>query len=212
MDRRLRYALIAALAAVALVGTLVVVTRDDGSGPVAVKVAGDGETTTTTTTADTSTSTTSDATTSPPTVSKATTTTTTAAPTPPPAGGAAIHRCAEVAAATASGLSAKVCQEGTSVAGQPTSLHLTASDGDAKVDNDCRSPDFEWGDEPGVRCMIACQMTDGPTGPSSIDITRDHTYSAPGTYHVTVTVESNCGSGPYGESRTLELDLVISKS
>jgi hypothetical protein len=120
-----------------------------------------------------------------------------------------VHRCAQVEPLTADGLSAQVCQEGASVAGSPTSLHITASDGDAQVENDCRSPDVEWGDEPSARCMIACRASDGPSEPSSIDITRQHTYADPGTYHVSVTVESSCGAQPYGESHTLELDLVL---
>lgn len=120
-----------------------------------------------------------------------------------------MRRCAQVDSPTANGLSAQVCQEGPSVAGSPTTLRITASDGDAKVENDCRSPDVEWGDEPSVRCMIACRMSDARSDPSSIDVKREHTYADPGTYQVAVTVESNCGSGPYGESRTLELDLVL---
>jgi hypothetical protein len=107
-------------------------------------------------------------------------------------------------------MSAQVCQEGPSVAGQPTTLHLTASDGDARVDNDCRSPDFEWGDNPTPRCMIACEASDTPSGRSQIDVSREHTYATPGTYDVTVTVESNCGDTAHGgESHSMTLQLVI---
>jgi hypothetical protein len=229
VDRRLRYALITALVAVAVAATAFVATRDDGH-PLAVAVGDRGDAATTTTVASDATSsssaddssttaapsstTTSTAprgrqTTTTAAPATASTTTTTIASAPRPGGGASVHRCAQVNTLTADGLSAQVCQEGASVAGSPTSLHITASDGDAKVDNDCRSPDVEWGDEPSVRCMIACHMSDQPSGPSSIDITRDHTYAKAGTYHVSVTVESNCGAQPYGESHTLELDLVL---
>ena len=220
VDRRLRYALLAGLVAVALAGTAFVVTRDDGHRQLSVAV-GDHDTTTTTTASTSTTTTTAPTPDTTTTVasSRRTTTSTTSTIAPPttttttvgpgPGGQTSIHRCAQVDSLTADGLSAQVCQEGSSVAGSPTSLHITASDGDARVDNDCRSPDVEWGDQPTPRCMIACRMSDQPSGPSSIDITRDHTYAKPGTYHVSVTVESNCGSQPYGESHTLELDLVL---
>lgn len=200
--------------AVAIAATAFVVTRDDGQD-VAASVAGD-DGTSTTSTADPTTSTSDSASSVVPTTSVVTsprhgapTTTTTAKATTTTTAPLPARRCAQVNTLTANGLSAEVCQEGASVAGSPTTLHITASDGDAKVDNDCRSPDIEWGDEPTVRCMIACQMREEPSGPSSIDIKRDHTYAKPGTYHVAVTIESNCGSQPYGESHTLELDLVL---
>jgi len=219
VEPRRRVAVIAALVAVAVSATVFAAARGDDHD-VAVSSAG-GEITTSssalsdaTSTTGTSETTAASVTTvaSPPQGTPSTTiaTTTTVAGGPRPGGGASVHRCAQVDSLTADGLSAQVCQEGPSVAGSPTTLHITASDGDAKVDNDCRSPDVEWGDEPSVRCMIACQMSDSRSDPSSIDVKRDHTYSHPGTYHVAVTVESNCGSGPYGESHTLELDLVLS--
>ena len=217
MTSRTRDALIAVVAAVVIAGIAFVVTRDDGA-PTSVAV-GDGGTTASTSTTTTTTSTVEHATTTaivtsaPPTTivprSHATTTTTARATTTTTEKEHG-RPCAQVNTFTANGLSAQVCQEGASVAGTPTTLHITASDGDAKVDNDCRSPEVEWGDEPSVHCMIACQMSDEPSGPSSIDIKRDHTYQQSGTYHVSVAVESNCGSQPYGESHTLELDLVIS--
>jgi len=211
----LRYALLAGLVAVVLAGTAFVVTRDDGHDVKAAVAGGDDTTTTTTTTVVETSSVPTTVVTSGqggPTTTTSTTApagTTTSTVAGRPGGQTSVHRCAQVDSLTADGLSAQVCQEGASVAGSPTSLHITASDGNAKVDNDCRSPDVEWGDQPTPRCMIACQMSDKPSGPSSIDITRDHTYAKPGTYHVAVTIESNCGSQPYGESHTLELDLVL---
>ena len=205
MDRRRRITLIAIAVAAVAVGTVLVVTRDDG-GQVGV-ASNDGSTTTSTDGATTTTVTTATSETTSTTLSKPTTSTTSTSS--PPTTVRTSGTCAEVTASSPDHLAAKVCQEGESVAGKPTTLHLTASDGNAQVDNDCRSPEFEWGDEPTVQCMIACQITDRPSDPSSIDLTRDHTYASPGTYHVTVTVESNCGSGPYGESRTLDLDLAI---
>jgi hypothetical protein len=199
----------AALVAVALAGAVLVVTRGHHRRrEIAVDVGDHGSSTTssiepTTVVSPPQTSTTSTTSTSAP----VTTSTTTAVR---PGGQTAIRRCAHVAASDANGLTAEVCQEGASVAGQPTTLHLTASDGDARVDDDCRSPDFEWGDGPTPRCMIACRMSDGPSQPSSIDLTRDHTYAQPGTYDVQVTVTSDCGDTSHGgESRTLTLQLVI---
>ncbi|MEN3271310.1 MAG: hypothetical protein V7636_71 [Actinomycetota bacterium] len=206
MSNRMRYALVAAAAAVFMAGIAFAVTRDDAP-PTHVAVGDRG---TTSTSSSSTTKTVDDATTtSTRAVPTTTTTSTTAAPTTTTTEKELGRPCAQVDTFTANGLAAQVCQEGASVAGTPTTLHITASDGDAEVDDDCRSPDVEWGDEPSVRCMIACQMSDKPSGPSSIDITRDHTYEQPGTYHVSVTVDSNCGSQPYGESHTLELDLVM---
>ena len=219
MPRWVRVGLIATTVAIAVVGVALVATRDDGDEPVAITVADDDTTTTTEepTTSTTEerptppqpfTTTTQPATTSTSTTSTTTTTATTAAPTTttsidePP-------RCAQVNALTADGLSAQVCQEGPSFADQPTTLHLVASDGNARVRDDCGSPVFAWGDEDTVVCAIGCEPSQVPNGPSSIDITRDHTYEAPGTYTVTVTVESNCGAAPYGERQTLELELEI---
>ena len=203
---KLRVALIVAVVATIAVVTAVIVTRDRNDHDVAVAGVDDSTTTSSTTTSRTTSvvdsTTTSTATTSTTTTSEPRTTTSEAAQPAP--------RCVRLDAATANALSASVCQVGASVAGRPPTLHLTASDGDARVRNDCGSPEFSWGDEPDVTCAIGCAPSDKPSGPSSIEVTRVHTYANPGSYSVRVTIESNCGDQPYGERQTLELEVTVS--
>ena len=223
MDRRARLVLVAALVAVAALAVGVLVTRG-GDGEVAVELADEESTTSTTepepgehesttTTAPEPAAPTSTTTTAPDrpatTTTTASTPPTTTTPTTPPPPPADEPRCAALNGGDPDRLSVQVCLEGDARAGEPTVIRITASDGDAAVRDDCGSPLVEWGDEGTAVCAIGCEPSPGPHAPSSIDLTRDHEYRAAGTYDIRVTVESNCGQGPFGESQAVTLRVIV---